>query len=821
MRNKLLFGIIFLFLLSFASVNAVIEDDFDRADQSGWGTATNGNSWVRTDTTVDIVRINDSSGYWYSSNPSSDNNANRLQISSTPSRVDFIFNLTNLPNSAVYFQLTDDACTFLQVGNDCRNIELGINSAGLFRYRNSAGSMMTFSSSVTFVEGNSYDISFRNIDYTNFEFDIYVNDVLKQTDAEFYRNNANLNYITFVNTNGVASETQWGIDCLTTDGSDCESSSSNVTLTIIDEWDASAVNNVEALINGDTFTNTTGNILYTDIPVNASQTYDIALSGNNYFDKTYSSSTMETKTLSLFQSVITPEARTLITNSSVPAVTYEIGGMTNTTFHLKAGSYTVLTQASGYISQNDSFSVTALDNRTELVYLGNHTATIGVINARTSAYINGTKSGYIQNVANGFNQTFNFTTNTTSFFLEGGLIYEFVFNPVGDYATNTGLSFNYTASGTIGSKNLELYENNSILFTFKNGDTFTIITTEINGTLFNDNQTYNFNTSTSSYFLSGITGGTYTLRASTVDFNDVEIFVTVVNNEYQELNVFFGEDVTAKIFTVTDNSGDSIEGVVVTFTKELNGSTVTYGQKITDFSGAIQIYLNENTLYSLTAVKSGYETFSGDVTPFQDSYTINLEEEGSERFISSFDDISYASTFRYVINSTYASFDFSIVSPAGFLQYFGASTTYNGTTYFHNSTGSPSGGSIIFNITNINTSLENTLNVTTWFKSVNNTYIEWNTIYLVDAEKGTNNVATWNFSGLTNGAKATIGMFILIFLIGTGIAVSRRIFVGALLGMIGVGFCMTIGFFPVVYGTMTLITMALLIIGDLSSGENR
>lgn len=596
----------------------------------------------------------------------------------------------------------------------------------------------------------------------------------------------------------------------------------NVTLTIKDFWNNSnAVNGVNATINGDLFQNSTGNVIYTNITVNASATNDITIQGSDYFERVFPSATMEDQTLTIYQTVITPQARSLVSNSSLTSVNYTIQSQQNTTFKLQAGEYVLLSEKTGYYDLNTAFNVSALDNRTQYAYMYDHVLTLAAINARTGGYLNGTKTGYYQNTANSFNESFNFSSDTTTINLENGLTYEFVLDPFGGYATSQGLRFNYTPTGSTGERNFSLYENNSIQFYFKNADTLAFITNAVNVTLSNANNTYNFNTSTGQYFLSGIASGTYTVDAQTSGFNAVEVFVTVLNNEYQELNVFFGGDVEPKIFTVIDNFGDPVEGVVITFTREVNATTVVYGQQTTDFSGGILIYLNEGDEYDISAVKSGYNTFTGSVTPFRDSYTINIQESGSQRYISTFDDIRYNANVSYTTNSTSMLAYFNIISAAGYLQYFGMSTTYNGTTYTQNTTGSPSGGSINFNISNISTATDNTLTVTYWFKSVNASLLEWEITYLIDQELQGNNLLDFDLSGADTGTKAAISLFVIVLSVGIGLVITRRMLAGVLFAAIATGFLMIIGVMNLLLGLLTIGVLGILLIADISTGANK
>lgn len=603
-----------------------------------------------------------------------------------------------------------------------------------------------------------------------------------------------------------------------------DGSSPAFSVTAKDLWSDSPINNFWATIDGVTYTTTNGTI-NTDLYQNDTNTYNLVVGADDYFTESYSNIAVDTNYEStLHQSEISFSSYEAITNNSISNCNYTINSVQDTTFYLNAGEHTVLVECPNYYAINHTFNVAALDQRTENIEgIYNLKLNITVSKKRDGTIINNF-SGIINQTSNNYTTTFSTPNNISQVNIIKGLDYELKLNPVSGYATNYGLNKNLSATELTNntySTDFQIYENNSILFNFKNADTQAYITSDVNATLTDGTNSYNFSTSTGKYFLDNVAGSTYTLTSKTDGFNDVQVFVTVLNNNFQTLNVFFGGDVVPKEFVVVDNAGKPVAGVVVTFTKEVNGATVTYGQKITDFAGAIQIYLNEATLYTLTATKSGYKTFSGEVTPFQNTYTINIQEEGTEIFKSSFDDITYSQNTTDINNNTWVNTFFNIISPSGYLQFYGMNTSYNGTDYFQNVTGNPSGGIITFNITNINTSIDNDLVVTYWFKSVNSSLTSWDVVYLLDQNLGSNNLNSWDFSNIPSGVRAILGIIILIIGVGSGLILTRRAFVGAILGMFGLGFNMATKLWPMLYSTLALIVLIIVLISDLSSGENR
>lgn len=149
------------------SVTYRIEDDFNRPDSTTLGVASNGNTWVDGGTAV----IKDDTFY----NNGSTLQTNKLVLSNNiPERVNFklipgvsatgtcyiqLFNTTSA-NETVYTRFTQ--------------------STNLYEYYD--GSYHTIA---TLTDGTEHDIEFRNIDYTAYTYDIFVDDVEEVSGASF------------------------------------------------------------------------------------------------------------------------------------------------------------------------------------------------------------------------------------------------------------------------------------------------------------------------------------------------------------------------------------------------------------------------------------------------------------------------------------------------------------------------------------------------------------------------------------------------------------------------------------------------------------
>lgn len=287
-RNNyvMLFLSMFVLLASVGLVSADVEDAFDRADSSSLGTATNGNAWVLSDAgTGAYTGINDSR-YYFHRNGSSGNSGYRLVLNSTdPSRFDFSVNITSLGSSTSYFQLSKiESCSLVSASSDCRNVEVVIDSAGEVKYRNSGGSLVSLSTATTLSTNQVYDISLRNIDLGTDTYDIYIDDVIKQSGASFYRATDALNSTLIAHS---SSRTIF-IDCIATNGDNCGAAPSYFTVSVTDSYTGASINNVTATVNGTYYANATGNTIYTNINVSVSTpVVNVTVNSTNYYYAIY------------------------------------------------------------------------------------------------------------------------------------------------------------------------------------------------------------------------------------------------------------------------------------------------------------------------------------------------------------------------------------------------------------------------------------------------------------------------------------------------------------------------------------------------------
>ncbi|MCK4501310.1 thermonuclease family protein [Candidatus Babeliales bacterium] len=172
-----------------------IEDDFNRSDAGSLGTASNGNVWVIDSSTVGNTLGIASNKYEFDIENTSiqGNNYHRLELdSSNPTRIDLNNITVTTDNTSLY--------PYIILGNGDANNTANIGIY-IFFHRNTGTSMAYYdgawnSIGKAMVSGVTYDVSIRNINYSTYTFDIYVDDVLEQSGASFWNNQA-INFITF------------------------------------------------------------------------------------------------------------------------------------------------------------------------------------------------------------------------------------------------------------------------------------------------------------------------------------------------------------------------------------------------------------------------------------------------------------------------------------------------------------------------------------------------------------------------------------------------------------------------------------------------
>lgn len=239
--------------------------------------------------------------------------------------------------------------------------------------------------------------------------------------------------------------------------------------------------------------------------------------------------------------------------------------------------------------------------------------------------------------------------------------------------------------------NFSVYPTNSVyLYIYGSGGVI-LNTTQINITL-NGAEYQSVFTTNGTYRFENINDGYYQLDLEAGSYSDNTYYFSLDNRTHRELDLYMSSTCTDITFSILDAYQSILEGVVTTFYQQINGSWVNVGQKTTDISGNIQICLEEES-HLIQAVKTGYETWEGTLTPYESEYTIFLDLIGARVYESLFDDITFIySPHSATLNGNLTNITITAYSPKGKILYFGLNTTYHGTSYIDNVTTFASGG---------------------------------------------------------------------------------------------------------------------------------
>jgi len=465
------------------------------------------------------------------------------------------------------------------------------------------------------------------------------------------------------------------------------SSSLSATLTeyprinIYSLWDSSVLSSFNVTYDTTTIDDIAGTAW---IPLNISKSITIAKT--NYFPKTLTHDFTDSNDLntSMFQSEINITLRESITNNTISNwELYEdatkIAESTGNSVikYMNAKTYSNLTMKSKDASFTDrsidNFTITALDNKTEYIYIFLADLNISAYSSVTSNPI----MNFTINV-NSYNHTDtrNLSTTTGSIIIPVTLsdFYNVSIDAYG-YAL-----FEYYTDIEINESpkyyNFSLYTNNSISFSLRDEATSALVTETLFITLTGDNVSYSYNTSTGLYYADEVQDGNYSVKIWNANYDPKYYVVTVADRSHQTLDAYLSTDYSTAIFTFKDEiNNDLLAGVFFTQSRIVNGTWTVVATKYSDITGRLPTSYVADTAYRITIIKSGYESNTFDLDPFLfETYTVYMDRETSSTDIIASDVaiIIDPTTFYEGINNL----TITLISPLGSLASYWVNITY-------------------------------------------------------------------------------------------------------------------------------------------------
>lgn len=468
-------------------------------------------------------------------------------------------------------------------------------------------------------------------------------------------------------------------------------------ITAIDNQTSNPINTFNATIdlnNGTLglFFSTTNGTINTGINQSVALLGNVTFRSNNYFEQVYLNHNISNDLQSILLDY--PKITTFDNESSNSINTFNVslvGGFWNTTTGTINFPYqttkTITIKSQGYNDKAITFNFeNGTDLNTALLYTYARMYIQGF-----EAPLNTTQILNLTIIAESLNSSFSLNSSTTNGLLNVSYPRGETINATFDndeYALTSNLifpSYNYFF-------NFSAYPTNSVFLFIRDSETNALInTSRINITL-NGAAFYSVFTLNGTYRFKDIKSGNYQADLEAGSYSDNTYFFALNNRTHRELDWYMSSTCTDITFSFLDTYQSALEGVVATFNQQVNGSWVNVGQKTTDISGDIQICL-ETEKHLIQAVKSGYQTWEGNLTPLTTEYTIFLDILGARVYNLLFDDITFIySPTTSTLNGNLTNITFTTYSPGGEILYFGLNTTYNGTQYIHNITTSASGG---------------------------------------------------------------------------------------------------------------------------------
>ena len=397
----------------------------------------------------------------------------------------------------------------------------------------------------------------------------------------------------------------------------------NFTVSVVDEWSGNAVNGINVSIDGVNYINSTGNSIVTNLLRNDTALYDITISANDYFNKTYSNVNI-TNILAgtLYQSIINFTGNQIFTNDTLSNVTFYVNSSENTTFHLSEGWHNVTAEKTGYFNKTLEFYVSALDNKTITIEnMSNSRLNLTAIDFFSNVSLSNL-SGWIYN--NDIDENVSFST-TSDAYLKDLIIGNYtVFLKAKDYAISNNNTQNITLTTlTTGNITYELYTARSILINVYNGTGTTLLLQNTTITAVYGLESFVNYTTTGSVYLQLLTPASYELRISSDGFSTATMYVTITNTSTTTINIHLIEsaDLELQRFLVLDQISSEVGGAIVRLQQEVPGSDglwITIDEKTTSTDGYVGFYVEKSTsiYYRVIVIYEGVVLLTTEKTLF-------------------------------------------------------------------------------------------------------------------------------------------------------------------------------------------------------------
>lgn len=595
------------------------------------------------------------------------------------------------------------------------------------------------------------------------------------------------------------------------------------TLTLVDTYDGGAINNFNIVISNETEdyfnVSTTGSITFD----NFTGLFDISVNATDggYFNKTYEDvNVSDDLTADLYQVILYVNASEAITGDKINIFTGAAPLQSNDTnatgwikLFLKEGLYNISANASGYLDAQVELDLTAMDEVEETVILGTANLTVDAFSMISGNIISDFSVNLTEMIVD-----YKENKSTTN----GSMIFKVIDGSYNLSITAAGFASDHQVitipvEETLPNVTFSLYTENSINITIYDEETQQIINYTTTTIVFDHNISRETETTDNgTLYKDDLFDGLWDIAASTDFHYQRHYFITIITGSHNTLDIWLlnTSEGEVKTFNIINQRDEPLEDVFMTITNKVNDSYVTVAQKYSDVAGQLNVLLKSTTEYRIMLEADGYTTKTFDLEPAEAEYTIVLKTTEDIIFEVIEDKVSYIILPNSSIVTPLDHLNLSILasSEGGYISYFGLNTTFGGTLYLTNITGSVGGGtaSIVLNTSNISGI---TIDVDHFIK------LSGEDILIIHKSYYASNVTGTNYSAMffaqkykddfTDVIKAIVSVLVAVAVIATfaelGVPVAITGIVGSL---ILVGFSI-LGWLPYIITTI----IAIIIIG--------
>lgn len=397
--------------------------------------------------------------------------------------------------------------------------------------------------------------------------------------------------------------------------------------------------------------------------------------------------------------------------------------------------------------------------------------------------------------------------------------YTVTLESAGWVANNYSVSLNSSVNFT--SFVMDAFVPSTIFFEFRDASNSSLIDDRLVTVLMEGSTAdYMFTSSTGFLTAAPVNSDTYEVTISAANYTDLSLFVTTADDN-QTVVAFLTSGGAEILFLVRDTLGNDVSQATLTFLRTINGSQVVVGQTVSDFSGAATTNLLSGVEYSFTVEHPDYAVFADVIipNPALSPYVVRLRPLQEEVFVSPLQRVKVFVRGPVIpVDKSWAYFELETQSSSGLLQWFSADSDYLSVSYGGNVSGSPGGGIIPINITNLNVSEDNVVTIDFAFKAVGFDSVTWSQ----DFELSEYSPGDYTIQRVLEGARSSLGAVggailgtILVLLSIAAVSVgARNVSVGAIAGLFALGVMTWVGLFSLTYGLLAAVFIGMLIVAD-------